>query len=164
MAKNPNLKKGRLAEVIAAITALGTYRYYKLTFAQCAERISNSPGDADRWGSILREHPEFFRVVLDEGEGKVSLVWRRQYPRTFHPRTLNELTLAQVADLPAEEQSRMSRRPLGASEVSALIGVAVNLHARAIEETTASRWWIPILAALVSFIGALAGALIGNSA
>jgi hypothetical protein len=79
MSKNPYLKPGRLSEVIAAITALGAYRYYKLTFAGSAERITDRPDEAERWGKIFREHPEFFRVS-QEGS-LVSLVWRRQHPK-----------------------------------------------------------------------------------
>ena len=62
MPKNPYLTPGRLSDVIAAITALGAYRYYKLTFAGCAERITNRPNEAERWAKVFKEHPEFFRV------------------------------------------------------------------------------------------------------
>ena len=60
--QNPDLKKDRLADVIAAITTLGTYKYYKLDFAGWADRISGPTKDAAYWENIFREHSEFFRV------------------------------------------------------------------------------------------------------
>jgi hypothetical protein len=157
---NPYLREGRLAEVIAAITALGNYRYYKLSFEQCAERIADRPQDAERWGQILAEHPEFFRV--NQAERKASLVWRRQHPRRYDPRQSRELTREQVDSLAPGEVDRLSRRPLGDSEVTALIEVAVQLHERALEHKKATRWWVPIATAVLAFGGALAGAWISG--
>ena len=90
MTKNPYLMPGRLSDVIAAITALGTYRYYKLSFDACAERIANRPDEAEHWGRIFTEHPEFFRV---NEEGKTaSLVWRRQHPKRFDAKRFVEIS------------------------------------------------------------------------
>ena len=60
MDKNPYLEKNRLAEVIAAITTLANYRFYKLSFSECAKRIVNEPSKGAYWGRLLKEHPEFF--------------------------------------------------------------------------------------------------------
>lgn len=79
----PYLKPNRLVNVIAAITTLANYRFYKLSFEKVAERISNQPGDADRWQKILSEHPEFFRISGDGNNRKVSLVWRRTVSKTL---------------------------------------------------------------------------------
>ena len=75
--KSPYLKEGRLGDVIAAITVLGTYPFYKLAVNRWAARISGSEQRAEHWRRVLEEHPEFFRQTSD-GQ-KFSLVWRRQF-------------------------------------------------------------------------------------
>lgn len=155
MAINPYLNNGRLAQVIAAITALGNYRYYKLSFEKCAERISNKPEDGDHWGKILSEHPEFFRI--SETERKASLVWRRQHPKTYHVRKHTEIPAEEYRKLNQDDQDLISRRPLAAEEITALIGVAVSLHERALEQSKARKWWVPIATAILAFVGALSG-------
>ena len=66
MSKSPYLKDQRLADVIAAIQAMGTYKYYKLPFAGWSKRITGSEGKAEEWKAIFIEHPEFFRLNNDE--------------------------------------------------------------------------------------------------
>jgi hypothetical protein len=163
MPTNPYLKDGRLTDVIAAITALGNYRYYKLSFERCAEQISNRPDEAERWGSIFAEHPEFFRI--NPKDKKASLVWRRQHPKRYDPKQAVEITREQYDALTADQRNGISRRPLEPSEITALIGVAVNLHERALEQKKAGMWWVPIFIGVLSFLGALLGAwLSGGSA
>jgi hypothetical protein len=156
--QNPYLKDGRLAEVIAAITALANYRFYKLSFKAAAERISNDPENAKRWANIFKEHPEFFRVSGD----KVSLVWRRQNPKTFDTQSHSEITLIEFSAMEAEKKEKISRRPLNPEETTALIDVAVRLHERAIENKRIGRWWIPVLSAILAFLGAIFGAFLGG--
>ena len=76
-AKSPYLDKEgrRLADVIAAIQAMGTYKFYKLDFEGWAERITANPNQAPYWKNLFEEHPEFFR--LDGERERASLVWRR---------------------------------------------------------------------------------------
>jgi hypothetical protein len=114
MPDNPYLKEGRLADVIAAITALGNYRYYKLSFEKCAEQISNKPDDAQRWGALFAEHPEFFRI--NPVDQKASLVWRRQHPKRYDPRRAIEVTREEYDALEPARRDRLSRRPLEPSE------------------------------------------------
>lgn len=154
---NPYLKSGRLADVIAAITALGTYRYYKLSYNGCAERISNDPNGGDRWGEIFSEHPEFFRTSAEEQ--RASLVWRRQHPKCYHPQRSIELSRDECDALTTAERSALSRRPLQPSEVTALITTAINLHERALEQSKASKWWVPLVPGGLAFIGSALGTL-----
>jgi hypothetical protein len=164
--KNPYLENNRLTDVIAAIQAMGTYKFYKLPFDNWADRISGDAANADHWMVIFKEHPEFFR--LDGNREKASLVWRRQYPRRYHVDLERKLTQAEYDNLPPQErQDRLSRIPLTSDDIKALVTTAVDLHARALEEKKESRWWvpwIPILGALLSVVGGLIGALIGVSA
>jgi hypothetical protein len=71
----------RLADVIAAIQAMGTYKFYKLDFKGWADRISADESRGEYWKKIFEQHPEFFR--LDGKREKASQIWRRQYPRRF---------------------------------------------------------------------------------
>lgn len=152
--KNPYLSEGRLGDVIAAITTLGTYKFYKLDTARWADRITGSAETAEKWKKVFSEHPEFFRLTSDQA--KVSLVWRRQFPRNFD-------VDGEPEEFPDHEvdgltESRISRRPLTPTEVTELIGVAIKLHDRALEQEKARTWWIP---AALSLVGVAIGAWIG---
>ena len=76
--KSPYLKDHRLPDVIAAITAMAIYPYYKQTAAEWADRIGGSKDSSDRWRVVFEEHPEFFRRGANSND--YSLVWRRQLP------------------------------------------------------------------------------------
>jgi len=149
--RNSYLKEHRLADVISAITALGTYKFYKLDFAAWGQRISGTSKGANYWEAVFKEHPEFFRV--NSGDNKASLVWRRQFPRNFHVDDIKETVPDDEIDGTAED--RISRKPLDAEQITALIDVAVKLHDRALEEHKARKWWIPLVTAALAFIGGL---------
>lgn len=145
----------RLADVIAAIQAMATYKFYKLPFDGWADRISGDPSKGGSWKKVFEEHPEFFR--LDSQREKASLVWRRQYPKLFHVDREQRLSPEEYSTLNPEEKLRVSRNALSASDIKTLVDTAVNLHSRALEEKKDSRWWL----ALVSAGGALVGSLLG---
>ena len=148
---------GRLGDVIAAIQALATYKFYKLDFEGWADRISADKSRADHWRRVFEEHPEFFR--LDSRRERASLVWRRQYPRRYLVDEGRTLSDEELEALPAAVRAaRVSRSPLAAEDIKTLIDAAINLHARALEAEVQSRWWIPLA---VSGIGGLIGAIIG---
>jgi hypothetical protein len=156
------LKENRLPEVIAAVTAMGLYRYYKLSFQDWAERIANAPHNGEHWGQLFAEHPEFFRIDLERK--KASLVWRRQNPKCFDPQRSISMTKQEVDALSNEEKRSLSRSPLAASEITALISIAVNLHYRALEQSKAKDWWKAIvLSGVLAFVGAIIGAYWGKS-
>lgn len=149
----------RLVDVIAAIQAMGTYKYYKLSFDGWADRMSADKSQAEKWKKLFIEHPEFFR--LDSAQEKASLVWRRQFPKRYFVDSAKLLTDAEYEALSAEQkQSRVSRRPLDPADIKALIDTAVNLHSRALEHQKDGRWWLALSGAAGGLIGAIAGALI----
>lgn len=156
--KNPYLENNRLSEVIAAITALANYRFYKLSYEACAERIQNYPEKADHWKKVLKAHPEFFRV----SENRASLVWRRQMLKRYDPKTSKTLSREEYDALTREQKDGISRRPLSAAETTALIETAIKLHERAVEDANRSFWRHPLLLASVGFIGAFIGSWIGG--
>ena len=151
---NPYLQPGRLPDVIAAITALGNYRYYKLSFEACAERIGNDPTQSNKWKVVLGEHPEFFRV----SERQASLVWRRQFLKNYDPKSNSQIERKDFEALTSNQKGAYSRRPLTSNELATLIETAVSLHQRALEHQVAGRFWIPIVTAILAFGGALIGA------
>lgn len=80
MSKSPYIKNNqRLADVVAAIQVMGTYKYYKLDFEGWADRISGDSNQAEYWEKVFEEHPEFFR--LDSKRKKASLVWSVSTPK-----------------------------------------------------------------------------------
>ena len=158
--KNPYLMARRLSEVIAAITAMGTYSFYKQSAEEWADRISGSKARADHWRRVFEEHPEFFRRASSAPD--FSLVWRRQFPRNFDAAAAGEVLPDHLVE--GSPRDPIGRRPLKPSEVTELIGVAIRLHDRALEQQKAGTWWIPLAAAGLSFIGALIGAYFGKHA
>lgn len=144
----------RLADVIAAIQAMGSYGFHMASFERWAERISGDSSMAGYWKTIFEQHPEFFR--LDTTRKMASLVWRRQQLKNFDPE-LNRVLTAQEMAHPRPNQ-KLSRPPLDPSSVQTLIGTAIGIHASAVELQRNRRWWIPLVA---SAVGALIGAYIG---
>lgn len=146
----------RLAHVIAAIQAMGTYKYYKLDFDSWADRISGSEADGSSWKKLFEEHPEFFR--LDSRRIKASLVWRRQHPKRFDVDCRKEISRDEFYALSDEKKQRISRLPLSTDELSTLINAAMNLHSRALEQHKDKRWWIT---GGIAIVGVIVGALLG---
>jgi hypothetical protein len=142
--------QSRLADVIAAIQAMATYKFYKLDFAGWADRITGDPGAADYWEAVFRQHPEFFR--LDSGSVRASLVWRRQHQKRFSVDEMRILSREEFYALDDAAKGRVSRTPLTSDEIGTLIKTAVDLHARALARLQDARWWIPLLAGLLGMV------------
>lgn len=156
MSKSPYLKSQRLADVIAAIQVMGTYKFYKLDFLGWSTRITGSESNADYWKQVFTEHPEFFR--LNQDKNKVSLVWRRSHQRNFHVDRQEILSRIEIEQLPEEERGkRISRTPLSNGDIATLISTAVDLHSRAIESEKEKRWLLP---SLVTVLAVCLGAII----
>ena len=161
MARNTSLSpyladNRRLADVIAAIQAMGTYKFYWQDFAGWAERISGDAAQADYWRRIFEDHPEFFR--LDGDRQGAALVWRRQYPKRYHVDEERRLTVEEFLSLGEAEMERVSREPLSASDIRSLIDTAVGLHSRALDQQKERRWWLPLATAAAALLGGVIGA------
>jgi hypothetical protein len=154
---SPYLKPGRLADVVAALQALSTYKFYKLTFEDWADRLSADKSQTDRWKLVFLEHSEFFR--LDGNKEKVSLVWRRQFPKRYDVDTERTISVEEFEAYDSARKERVSRNPLSAGDIEVLLKTAVDLHARALEEKKESRWWVPLATAI---LGAIVGLAIGK--
>ena len=158
MSKSPYLKHQRLADVIAAIQVMSTYKFYKLDFSGWSKRITGAESNADYWESVFSEHPEFFR--LNEEKDKVSLVWRRSHQRNFHVDRQEILTRDQIDSLPEQEKNtRISRTPLSNGDTATLISTAIDLHSRAIESEKEKRWLLP---SLITILAVCLGAILNS--
>lgn len=149
---------GRLGDVIAAIQAMATYKFYKLDFESWADRMSADKSLAEKWKQVFLEHPEFFR--LDSAKAKASLVWRRQFPKRYDVYAERVITWAEYDALTDEQKCRISRVPLSSSDIKALVDTAVNLHSRALEHQKDKRWWVAIAGAVGGLVGSIVGALL----
>jgi hypothetical protein len=154
---SPYLKSDRrLGDVIAAIQALGIYRFYLCSFKTWSKQISGDETQAEHWKTVFVEHPEFFR--LDPKKQKAGLVLRRQRRIRYDTQSEKLITKAAYSALDEEGRKKISREPLTPDQINALIDVAIKIHSRASEQSRDRRWWfVPLMA----FLGAIGGALIG---
>jgi len=132
----------RLADLIAAIQVLGTYKFSSRTAEKWGKRLGRVPVSAENWTDIFQEHPEFF--TLDD-QSLVSLVWRRNKERNYdtQSRRILEFTEAQAIEIedPEATAKRLSRAPLNTDEISKLVDIAIDLHEREIKHLQERRWW-----------------------
>jgi hypothetical protein len=90
-------------------------------------------------------------------------VLRRQFPKRYHVDEEKALSTKDVRELPPTERLRISRDPLTAQDIKALIDTAVDLHSRALEQQRDKRWLVTMIAsASGGLVGALVGALLKN--
>lgn len=131
---DPYLNRFRLHDLVGLIQFMGSYKTYKLRPEEWQEKLDYEPKSADSWDIIFRDHSEFLRVNNKE---EVSLVWRKALPH-----------------------DQLSRQPLTGEQISRLVTAALEFHTKAMERKKDNRWWIPIVAAVLAFVGALLGAWI----
>lgn len=148
----------RLADLIAAIQVLGTYRFASRRIEKWEKRLGRTPVSAPDWSTVFSQHPEFFTAQGDT----ISLVWRRSRERNYDTYTRQLLAREEAIELSHQEsednEKRLSRPPLDSSEVSKLVDIAISLHEREIRHAQERRWWITAVLALVGFIITLSGA------
>ena len=149
--------ENRLADVVAAIQATGSYKYYKLDFATWSERISGSTDQADHWEAVFKEHPEFFRLNTERTHA--SLVIRRQRQKLYNVDDERLWTKQEYKALADPLKVRFSRAPLEVDEIQALVKVAIELHARAESQRRERRW---LVAPALALVGALLGGILAQ--
>ncbi|MEQ9691790.1 MAG: hypothetical protein RLO48_18885 [Bauldia litoralis] len=143
--------------MIAAIQFMSMNERSSLDPADWAEGISGDRMKAGEWRSVFNEHPEFFRRSPSY-EDQYALIWRRASPRLFfrkEGRMLSQLEFNALAD---SDKGFVSRARVPDQEIKTLIDIAIELHAKAREQHTDWRWWVPIVA---SFFGSLIAVLVG---
>ena len=157
VANSPDLAQdGRLADVIAAVQAVATYKFYKLDFKGWADRITGNEENPQHWKTVFEDHPEFFR--LDSKKKRASLVWRRQHQRLYDVDQEKKISREEYDRLPEDrKRKRISRTPLDSDEIGMLVKTAIELHSLALDRKKDSRWWISVV---VGLAGVIVGAAI----
>ena len=151
--KSPYLDNDwRLADVIAAIQVMGAYPWASRNLERWAEKLGK-PLSADDWSIVFREHPEFFRLH----DNWASLRWRHGYDRTYDPEKGRELTENERDALDPDARGALTRKPLSAEQIEALMKTSVELHNRAIAHAQEKRWLTPLLFGL---LGVIVGAIL----
>lgn len=145
----------RLADLIAAIQAMGSYRYSSRRVKKW-EQILKKPRSASSWDVVFNEHPEFFRASSRE-DGEHQLVLRRAQNKVYDTDTGKEITVRDYFSLDEKGQSRISRKPLSAEQIISLVEVAIKLQNQAVTYNQEVRYRIPLLMGL---LGVLLGALL----
>lgn len=161
--RNPYLKPGRLADVIAAIQVMAAAKRPEREIREWAYMLDRNRDLAtiERWNSVFKEHREFFLTYKLNGNKdlKAALRWRYAF-KTFDSKKQKEHTPEEIEALPEAQKALLTTKPLASDQVQALLSTAIQLHTSALEELTAARWWVPLIAALLGFIGAVLGALL----
>lgn len=162
--KSPYLQDGRLADVIAALQVMSARNRPEGEITHWSRTLSNdiSKKSVERWANVFKEHPEFFlSYTLPNSTDKKSALRIRYANKPFDPQTGIRYNRDEIEALSDIKRDRLTTEPLAADAISALTNTAIELHNRAIQELSARRWWVPFVAAILGFSGAVAGAGIG---
>jgi len=148
--KSPYLENDwRLADIIAAIQVMGAYPWASREVDSWTEKLGNpSSVETGDWAELFKEHPEFFRL----SDGWASLRWRHGYDRTYDAMKGCELTATERAGLDKEARQKLTRKPLSAEQIEALMKTAVEFHSRAIAHAQEKRWLAPLLFGLLGIV------------
>jgi hypothetical protein len=157
VSKSPYLAENRLPDVVAAIQFMSLNDRSSLRPAEWSEGISGDTAKAAHWQRVFEEHSEFFRRSPNY-EGHYALIWRRASPRLFFRKEGKMLTQTEFDKLPDADKRLVSRPRVPEQEIKTLIDIAIELHAKAREQHTDWRWWVPTVA---SFFGSLIAVLLG---
>ena len=149
---------GRLADVIAAIQVMASRKRPEAKIEDWAYEFDRNDDAVTvaRWTAVFKDHREFFLTYRLPGEKglKAALRWRYAF-KTFDAESGKEYKPAEIETLPEEQRWSLTTKPLSGEQIQTLLNTAIGLHARAMEELRESRWWVPVFAAILGFIGAI---------
>jgi hypothetical protein len=187
MAKGQYLEKDRLANVIAAIQAMGvadrpsgTHKRWVAELEGSeeltSEQLEQSPKFAERkkWQTVFEQHPEFFKSYTLRGEPRVLLRWR--YAESLKSEA-NGAANGKDSQKDSEEddgedepkdkpkdkpvsKTEPPSKPLSADQIQVLINTAIEMHAKEVAGDRPPERFRPLLMAI---IGAALGTVAGGS-
>jgi hypothetical protein len=163
--KDPYLKEGRLADVIAAVQVMASAKRPEGKITNWVESLEGKVNKKTiaHWTSIFQDHREFFLVYTLEGESEIKAALRLRYAfKSYDPETWIEYKPEDLRQLDKQIRDRLTTRPLTGDQIQALLNTVIELNNRALAEQSARRWWIPLITALLGFVGAIAGGLLSG--
>ena len=161
--RDPYLKAGRLHHVLAALQVSGSAERPERTIKDWAEVLDRNRDESTiaKWESVFEEHPEFFLTYRLPREADLKAALRVRYVfKNFDSKTGKEYSPAEIAALPMDERNLLTTQRLAGDQIQGLASIAIALHTSALDDLRASRFWIPLIAAALSFVGALVGAIV----
>jgi hypothetical protein len=163
--KSPYLAHAlRLADVLAAIQVMGSHLWDSRPVEDWKLNLGERPQSIASWEELFTAHPEFFGSrKSNDGRMLYYLRLRRAYERTIDPTSLDELSAEEIETRKKSgsyESDKLSRRGLTPEQVETLMKTAIELQVRAAALEDRSKWWIPLAAAVLGFVGAVLGSLL----
>jgi hypothetical protein len=162
---SPYLRARRLPDVIAAVQFMAAAQRPERKISDWTKELCGSEKEEEekRWTAVFNEHPEFFLVYRLEGEADLKAALRVRYTNKLYDAIANkEYTQEDKDKLDKVARDRLTTKPLGGEMITAMTNTAIALHTSAMAELSARRWWVPVLAAVLGFIGAVIGSLLGH--
>jgi hypothetical protein len=187
MAKGHYLEADRLANIIAAIQAMGvadrpsgTLNRWVAELEASEELTSNqldqSPikfAERKKWQTVFEQHPEFFKTYTLRGEPRVLLRWR--YAESIKNEANGAANGKNHADKNqadknhsdknhtdnSEDGTALPSKPLNADQIQVLINTAIEMHAKEVGGERSPDKFRPLLMATIGAgLGTLAGGII----
>jgi hypothetical protein len=188
MAKGQYLEKGRLANVIAAIQAMGVADRPSGTLNRwvaelegseelTSEQLEQSPKFAERkkWQTVFEQHPEFFKSYTLRGEPRVLLRWRyaeslkseangaangKDSQKDSEEDDGEDEPQDKLKDKPGSNAEPTSK-PLSADQIQVLINTAIEMHAKEVAGEQNPDKFRPLYMAIIgAALGTVAGGII----
>ena len=174
MAKGHYLEENRLANVIAAIQAMGvadrpsgTLNRWVAELEASEELTSNqldqSPikfAERKKWQTVFEQHPEFFKTYTLRGEPRVLLRWR--YSESIKTEANDAPNGKNQADKNKNDDGTAApSKPLNADQIQVLINTAIEMHAKEVAGERSPDKFRPLLMATIGAgLGTLAGGVV----
>src|SRR5262245_14157174 len=154
---------GRLADVIAAIQIMAAAKRPEAKIEDWAYEFDRNreANTVARWTGVFEDHREFFLTYRLPGKKdlKAALRWRYAF-KTLDAESGKEYKPAEIQALPEKQRELLTTKPLNGEQIQTLLNTAISLHTRGMEELRESRWWVPLFAAVLGFVGAIFGVIL----
>jgi len=189
MAKGHYLEKDRLANVIAAIQAMGVADRPSGTLNRwvaeleageelTSEQLEQPPikfAERKKWQTVFEQHPEFFKSYTLRGEPRVLLRWRYAESLKSEANGAANGKHSQGQDEDNDEQDEPEdkskgkpgsnaeppSKPLTADQIQVLINTAIEMHAKEVAGEQNPDKFRPLYMAVIgAALGTVAGGII----
>jgi hypothetical protein len=182
MAKGHYLETDRLANVIAAIQAMGVADRPSGTLNRwvaeleaseelTSEQLEQPPikfAERKKWQTVFEQHPEFFKSYTLRGEPRVLLRWR--YAESLKSEANGAANGKHSQDKEKDEEDGGDKpgsnaeppsKPLTADQIQVLISTAIEMHAKEVAGEQNPDKFRPLYMAIVgATLGTVAGGII----